>query len=310
MMRPYRFPPRPRLLGVVAAAVLVLAGCGIRVGTPPAPIPSPDDHEVWRQQVAIAAASVDAAARGAAGASPVLSDLADVSGEYLEQLGGVWLPPPRDEDPSPTVPTFETGSSTEEVFATVVRASQEILPLAADEHTEAVVSMWVSWHTAAVLLSEEVAQSCPEPCGAMTSASLAELFTGLDEVARLVAQEAPELIGIYDAWGYTTEIRAARGPVESRDEIAAEARGLRGLAALLAEGADGSLDDPRLPAYDVDVADLDGSAHGYAQSAAATWLTLYRSVPEDAHVEVLQALWHAYTHSAPTLRVELWPLVR
>lgn len=320
-MESYRFFRRTRRLLAVTAIAVALSGCGIRVGTPPAAIPSADPAEALRQEAAIALEKVARTAQSLAGAASGddLTALIEVTTTYAEDLGGVWLPPPREEDPSPTSPAAAPVGDVDEreLLDVVNEAADDLLTIAADAEAPepaALISMWLSLHTAAVMLSADLDVECPSPCGSgMLPPALREaVATGdvpadADLLLDAVPAQAPDLIGIYDAAGYVQEVRAARSSGEGRDAALDRARDLRRFADLLAGDSAGTPDDTRLSAYDLDLADLPASARRYAQAAAEHWLALYPHAPGEARERLIEALWYAYASARPELRVELWP---
>lgn len=315
-MTSYRLSGPARSVAALAVATVVLAGCGIRIGGPPAPIPSPDEIQTWRQDAAIAVERVIHAAEGEQGGAEgdVVGDLVEASTEYLDDLGGVWLPPPRDEDPSPISPAHD---QVRDLAAALEESSTQILSLARsgpDDSAAALVSMWLTWHTAAVLLADERGTACPQPCGSgivpptlYEEATSGELTSGEEALREAVAPQSPDLIGVYDALGYIEEVRAARAPADSRDDIAARARELRHLADLLAGESAGTDVDTRLSAYEINLDDLEGSVQKYATAAVEQWLTLVPRLPPGAQTPALEGLWHAYSSAEASLEVELWP---
>ena len=320
-METYRFSrPARRLLAAAAVAVL-LSGCGVRVGAPPAAVPSPDAPEELRQEAAVALERVALTAQTAAGADPEpnLAALIEVSTTYAEDLGGVWLPPPREEDPSPTSPAAAPVADADEreVLDVVLDSADTLLSVAAEDDSpepEALISMWLTMHTAAVVLSADLGADCPDPCGAgMLPPALTEATASGDapaEVERLVEAvpaQSPDLIGIYDAAGYVNEVRAARSSGEDREGATQRARELRRFADLLAGEAAGTSEDTRLSAYEIDLEDLQGSTERYAQAAAEHWLELYPRVPPEAREPLIEALWFAYASAHPDLQVGPWP---
>ncbi|MCC2315386.1 DUF4439 domain-containing protein [Cellulomonas xiejunii] len=117
--------PRParraRVLTAVVACVLALAGCGVRLETPPPAEPSPDAIEQVRgRTVADALALAGGATAVASGAvddpvRAVLDDVAAFSARHAEELGGVYdsgLP-----DPSPSASPSPTASVVTDVTA-------------------------------------------------------------------------------------------------------------------------------------------------------------------------------------------------
>ncbi|MBF0686647.1 MAG: DUF4439 domain-containing protein [Cellulomonas sp.] len=105
---------RSRVLTAVVACAVVLAGCGVRLETPPPTEPSPDAIEQVRgRTVADALDLADGATAAAAGpvddqVRVVLDDVAAFSTRHAEELGGVYdsrLPDPSPSaSPSPTPP--------------------------------------------------------------------------------------------------------------------------------------------------------------------------------------------------------------
>ncbi len=319
-MESYRFPRPARRLLAAAAVALILSGCGIRVGAPPAAVPTPDANEELRQEAAVAVERVALTAESAAEAAPEpnLAALIEVSTTYVEDLGGVWLPPPREEDPSPTSPaTVATDAGAPEVLDVVLDSADTLLSVAAADDSpepEALVSMWLTLHTAAVVLSADLGADCPDPCGSgMLPPALTEAVASgdasaeVEQLLRAVPAQSPDLIGIYDAAGYVQEVRAARSSGEEREAATERARELRRFADLLAGEAAGTADDTRLSAYEIDLDDLQGSAERYAQAAAEHWLALYPHAPAEARQPLIEALWYAYSSAHPDLQVGPWP---
>lgn len=312
--------PARRLLAAGALAAL-LSGCGVRVGTPPAGVPSPEAPEELRQEAAVAMERVAVTAQSAAGADPEpnLAALIEVSTTYAQDLGGVWLPPPREEDPSPTSPAAAPAQDADEgeVLDVVLDSADTLLTVAAADDApepDALISMWLTMHTAAVVLSADLGADCPDPCGSgVLPPALAEAVASGDapeEVERLieaVPAQSPDLIGIYDAAGYVNEVRAARSSGGDREAATQRARELRRFADLLAGEAAGTPEDTRLSAYQIDLDDLQGSAEGYARAAAEHWLELYPRVPAEAREPLIEALWFAYSSAHPDLQVAPWP---
>lgn len=315
-----RFPSlRPlaalaRLTGVVALAAAV-AGCGIRVGSPPAPIPSPDAAEIWRQDLAVTVATVVQVAGAARGEQEeVFAELARVSQGYLEDIGGVWLPPPRDDHPDPASPVEPVGELSAAAALTIVNQQADALLAGADEGgsgpgAAALASIWLTWHAAAVRVSAGLGEPCPPPCGqgpAPENLLESDPGPGVGELTALAAQHAGELIAIYDALGYVEEIRAARAGAD-RDEIAAGARQLRRLGELLAGEDTGSPADPRRGAYEVDLSDLEATSRHLNASALEYWLSVLPEASPQAQRAGLEPIWHAFRGAHPDLDLLPWP---
>lgn len=330
-----RISPSAQRVLAVAALTVALVGCNLRVGSPPSPLPTPGAEEVSRQNAAIAVAEVIESAQSAQPA-PVLTALADASDVYLDALGGMWVPPPRDEDPSPSAPVDlareqPDGAITDEALLTSVHVNSDaLLELAAQAGTDqagtdraegdahvgpaALVSMWLTWHTAAAAIAEEADLPCPEPCGSgglspvlEEALSPGEPPAAVADLIEAVPLHAPELIGLYDALGYVEQVRAARSGDEDRDALAARARELRRVGNLLAGESAGTDRDPRLSAYPLEVDDLPGTSEQLSGSAAENWLALYPHLDAPAREVAIEILWFTYTAANPGGEVETWP---
>lgn len=307
-------PRRHHVLGPLIAVgflLVTVAACGIRVGQPPAVIPTADSLQEQRQTAAIALERVLLAAESTTGEIP--SGLKQVAENYLEHLGGVWLPPARDTDPTPVSPALDhDNSNLQSVIENAATVMLELVATAPPANAEAYASMWLSLKSAGVALAGGPAASCTIPCGAgiipPVVGELEEPATGHNgALTETVREHAPELIAVYDALGYAEEIRAARASLEDRDPLAAGAAALRSAADVLAGPTAGTPADLRLSAYLVDVEELPATIQAYAEGAVRGWLaTVAAAAPADLPA-ASAALWHTYESTNPGHRIEAWP---
>lgn len=291
----------------VAAALFTaaaIAGCGVRVGSPPDPVPAPDAAETARQSLAVAIEQVLIAARASEEDSG--GELAATAEIYLDALGGTWVPPARPEDPDPLSPALIDPPPDE--LAAVVAAEAEVLTAlttAADDRAPALASVWLTLRTARAALTGETVSPCTQACTTEVIPDLLGDPQGLAHwpLRESIAARTPELAMIYDALGYLEEIQAARAPAAAQEEHAAHARNLRDLAEGLTGDAGGTPADLREGAYPVSPTDVPEAISRYLADAVSLWLVHAGSGDE----VVLEALWRAYASVNPTLRIETWP---
>lgn len=124
---------RAIVCALIAGAVSASTGCGIRLETPPSPLPSPDAVTAARDALAVAeAAVVDAALLDA---DPSIPGADAVARAHLDALGGVYVAFPSAEpsaspSPSPGVtpeppPTLDEAIAAVRTLASDVAASSE-----------------------------------------------------------------------------------------------------------------------------------------------------------------------------------------
>src|SRR5699024_749246 len=133
---PHRSPaaglPVARITVAVMLLVLALTGCSVRLDTQPTPVPPPDDPEQARAADAAGGEqgadqdgeNADGSGQGTATDPEVAAELAAIaaaSEEQLAALGGLWTPPPRPDDPSPT-PTVQPTATPQDVLAALAEA--------------------------------------------------------------------------------------------------------------------------------------------------------------------------------------------
>lgn len=279
---------------LATASALLIVGCGIRVGQPPAPVPTPEALEVDRQHIAVALERVLLAADPGGSAEPGPAERLGVVLEgYLEAMGGVWLPPPRDEDPQPSSPALEDLPPTLAEAAEVSAAElADALPHAPTEQRAALVSMWLTLRTAQAASAGETGPDCDLPCGEVMIPPTGPL------------PESAELAAAYDALAYLQEIRAARAGTDTRDRDAGGARDLRLFAEELSGALSGTDSDLRRPAYPLEGDDLGASARTYLETALSQWLVM---AAESGRADSLEAVWYTSMLINPGHEISPWP---
>lgn len=277
-----RWRPTAPAAGALALVTVLLAltGCSVRLDTPPDPVPTPDAAESLRAELAestetlitLAHAAAEDTARENAGedgntATAELIALADASTAHLEALGGIWTPPPRPEDPSPT-PAPEITATPEDVLTALTEAAtgvQEALaePLWEPEAATLLASIALYRDGALTRLASALGTeppARPEPDGHLPE--------------QLDATTAP-LCRTLDALGYAYEVQAARSSGDLRERAATRAEQRRALAEQVAvlAGYDGTADDPRQASYAVGE-DLGETIARWQAELVPAWLAL------------------------------------
>ncbi|HLS00430.1 MAG TPA: hypothetical protein VK054_00375, partial [Beutenbergiaceae bacterium] len=279
--------------------------CGLRIGSPPAPVPSAGPLETQRQQVAIALERIHHAASEEDDA--VSDTLADISHTYLEDLGGVWLPPPRDENPSPSSPA-ESDPAPDTLTAVTdgLKQVEEALDLGNSPNSQAFVSIWLTLKTAQETLSDNTSE-CTPPClqSALPDSDAVDELS--DDTLADITTDAPELATIYDALAYSQEIKAARlSPGEKQKRKATLAKDFRHLADLLEVSPTLDTQTPRHAAYQVDMDDLDHTQTLLLQQALEGWVVVAAQDSPERPV-ALDFLWRTYKALNPELELDSWP---
>ncbi|PFG19329.1 hypothetical protein ATL40_0888 [Serinibacter salmoneus] len=252
---------------VALGAAVLLAGCGVRLDTPPQPLPTADAAESARASLvaqSLATAQL-AEALGELTADEALADqvaqVADAALAQADLLGGQWEPPARPDTPTDTGADSGAGPDGGET-GEAVDADEDISPQALVDGLS------------------RAAQDAREAIGAAPSAEVADLYTAVavwrawaaQVLAHSTGAEAPapqqpqvvaatwrlasvagtqELIRGLDAAGFAYEYLAARAEEGSEDYLE-RARELRALASDLAvaSGLAGTAQDPRSALYD------------------------------------------------------------
>ncbi|SED85417.1 hypothetical protein [Ruania alba] len=278
-----RTRPTRLLVGVLTTALVLLTGaCSVRLDTPPAPIPSPEQSERIRQASALATAELAELARSItaedADLTALLEDVAGDAQVQLEALGGVWEPPPRpaETDAAETPGSNADGPGTAEDVLTALTASSEAA-------REAIASPDVGSDLAALLaaivlnrdgsasrLADQLGVADPVPAAEpRTPATLGASATGLCRTL--------------DALGYAGELLAARSSGNAQDRAARTAAQMRDLAeqVAIAAGIDDSGTDPREASYAVGAGtDLEETVEAWRGDLVTGWLA--QLAPADA----------------------------
>lgn len=311
---PRRLRTFSQVAAATAAVVLTVSGCGVRVGQPPSPIPTPDAVESHRQSAAVAMERILLAADAAPGKVP--DGLVPVVTEYLDDLGGVWIPPGRDDNPFPASPALAQDNS--DLAGVLAEAGDLMLTLAnSGDNPAAYTSMWLSLYTAQMRIEGDQVRGCTIPCGDGIIPTVFAIAREQGENHDLVGlldllhESAPDLIAAYDALGYLEEVRAARGNNDVRDALEPGATVLREFADFLAGSAAGSDADPRLNAYQFNPDDIEASIRGYIDEALDGWLAVLTAAAAAGDVRAAtaakSAVWFTYGSTNPDLQIELWP---
>lgn len=251
---------------------LVLAGCGVRIDTPPPDFEHPQGEDALRQDAAEQVAQLIDAIGYAAGATDgaVLEVLAAVDAdarEHLEALGGLWEPPPRPDDPEPTQPPLIDPLDPPGVAGLLERTAQRLTEDALTAEPE-FATLLVSIATNYVVQAQAL--------HAALGSDPAPLEEVPDPVPAMLGSDATALCRVLDAAGYVAEIRAARASGQQADTLAGQARSLRAQSELVAQrGAfSGTDDDPREPAYALELDDLAGQAEQLRRDLVPAWLAV------------------------------------
>lgn len=283
---------RPHLSGVAritaaGLALAVLAGCGLRVETPPPTEPTPDATEVVRARTVDDALHLEELARAAlAGAddatAAVLEDVAGFSERHADALGGPYDSGLPDATPTPT-PTPVSVAEPGELLALLVTATGHALedadavaegPLArvvasvGTARGELAVRLGAATGQPVVVVDGGVAAEGAEPESPEPTATQEPGDATPDGASPVPSASAPEaegsdgglpeadvsaLVLAHDQAGYGLEVVAARLTGAAQERAQAAAAEHRAAAEEWADvGAlSGTSHDPRLAAYDL-----------------------------------------------------------
>ncbi|MFJ2300508.1 DUF4439 domain-containing protein [Oerskovia paurometabola] len=253
---------------VTSLALLVLAGCGLRLETPPPTEPVPDAQETLRRVAVEGALLVgdlaDAAAATSTGldqaALDALTSTSTSADEHVTQLGGVYdsgLPEPDQDGDAPTsgatdAPTGPTTATPAEVVDALA-TSATALRGTADQSEDGAFARLV----ASVAASQDAsARQVAATTGTALPDSLvtpAGLLVPEAAPSGLSATDLSTIIEAEDAAGYAFELRAALADGELRDAALGRAvlHRARAEAWAQAAGTAGGPQDPRRVAYTV-----------------------------------------------------------
>lgn len=254
---PRRATPARRAARTAAALVLatLLAGCGLRLETPPPSEPSLTAAEAARQAVVsdvldVRATTTVALADAEGRTAEVGATLVTDAGDHLDQLGGVYVSGLVGEDGTPSpVPTGVVAGSTPEA----------LVDLLAQSFSRTRSALETLEDPAFARLTGSVAIAHLASARALAAATGVELpGTGLPTtpVVPVGLEGAPDddvlaLVVAEDSAGYLLEVLSSRLGDAERAAARARAAVHRARAEAWARlaGVDGTAEDPRLVAY-------------------------------------------------------------
>lgn len=255
------FGLRARLGAALVAVVLAVAGCGVRLETPPPTEPAPDALEVARRAAVTDALAVSDLALSALADLPEddpvrtrLDAIVDASAVHVERLGGVYDPGLEDlaAGPGPSADPTDDGApaDVQDVVDRLVQSYSRTRGTLENTPDGGLARLTASIAVSHLLSAESLARAAdldpPEVEGSEEPVP--------DAVPEGVAVSVllPVLRG-EDAAGYTYEVLASRLADEERAAALARAavHRARGQAWAVALQVDGSTQDPRRVAYDL-----------------------------------------------------------
>lgn len=319
---PRRVPARrPCGSALAVVALLGLAGCGVRLETPPPDLPSPDAAEVARQGAVERSESLAAgaaeAARSTADAA-VAELLSRVSADGLaqaEELGGLWVPPAwatptatpgATTTPGPAAATATPGDVLAALAAAAESACADAVAAGPGDLATLLASVCLSQDAAAADLSAALGSPPPASPTVLTDRDAPPTASGLPAslTTALAATDGATALGrSLDAAGFALEVAAARTPDGSRADVAALAARHRAQArdVLAAAGVLGTAADPRRAAYTLPVG-ADGALLGAAavvpaveDDLVAAWAATVTAVDGPARAAVVGEMGQAWT---------------
>ncbi|MBO9553770.1 DUF4439 domain-containing protein [Cellulomonas sp.] len=293
-----------RVIFVVLASA-ALAGCGVRLETPPPAEPSPDAVEQVRARTVDDALQLEADATALLAAAPpeavqaVLTDVVTFSTAHAEQLGGEYVsglptPTPTSTPSAPPAPTLETLLAD---LATAEQAAAADADAVTDgDLARLVASVSVARSELAARLSAATALPVPQE-QADDSAPAPTPTTGADgpTVADLDA-----LALVHDQAGFGLEVVAAKLSGDQRSAAQSSAAQHRSESDdwARASGSAGTAQDPRRAAYTLptgmdDPAVAQGTARSLESSVADTYATVVARVPAGMRAPYVDGLRRA-----------------
>lgn len=291
--------PARRVRAALAAALAAatLAGCGVRLDTPPPDVPVADAAEEARQDAARAAGELAALAQAAADATAdddrlatALTAVAQASAVHRDALGGVWEPwpgagpdatahPGPSPDPTTTVPPLGTTSPDavlDALVAATTTAHGDAVAAPPGELGRLLGAVTVSRAS----LAAELASALGTEAEPVPDAPLP-----VPEPGTVDAETSRSL----DAARYALEVVAARSSGDLRAAVVTRVDHLAAVA-----GAVAPEEDRRDAAYDLTGAEAGEGASEHALAAAAeldvvrAYVTLLASRADD-RADVLAA---------------------
>ena len=309
---PRRPGGRNRLLaGAIVALVGLLAGCGLRLETPPPDSLTPDVNEVARQRASADAVGIEVLA-GASGGDPadattaIRSTVTAAAGEHLDHLGGIYrsglATPTPSEGSSPAVTGTgdPAAASTDAVLAQLALTAANARADALVVPDGALARLLASVSAARFLLARQlaVAAGLPAPdVPAVTAGATPPAGVAPSAISALVAGE--------DEAGYGFEVIAAKLADAARASALARAAVHRARAehwATLAEISRTDL-DPRRTAYALpagldDPAVATALAQTMEQSLAASYASLVADAEPASRAGLIDAIAEATAQAA------------
>ena len=306
---------RARAAAALACAAL-LAGCGVRLDTPPPGAPSPDAIEALRQDEAVNAATIAQTVSQITAADPAVSAqlqaAAADAGAHAEALGGVWVAWPEGAPTGVATPEVSTAAPVAEPGAldvlTLLRdgaASARTGALQADDDAlaAALLAVSISRGQGAAGLSAALGKDDTASAGSpLTAEDLLEHGAG-----------GPTLL-VLDSARFALETVAARSQGVARTTAAGQADHLQDLVdAAIAAGApdermgaydfgaqpgDGGVVDGRAPA-------ADGAGRGAVAAAGGVDLTPEQTLAVAAQERLLEHWTHVAAGAGPGIREPL-----
>ena len=305
-------PPRRRerllAVGAVVALTSLLAGCGLRLETPPPAPPTPDANETARERAGADALGLEvlAAAPGGNPADPATSIRATVvalSGEHRDQLGSGDRSHPATPAPTTgpsgvptTAATAKPAGTTPDVVARLVQTASNARTDAATVPAGPLARLLGSVSAARLLLARELAAAV----GESPAPELAAVTVPESVPAGLAPSALSALVADEDEAGYGFEVIAAKLSDGARSRALDRAAVHRIRAeqwARLAKVAQTRL-DPRRAAYALpagldDPAVATALAQSLEQSLATSYASLVAGAEPKSRLTLLDALTEA-----------------
>lgn len=311
-------------MGLAAVGVAaVLAGCGVRLESPPPDLPSPDAAETARQSAverSLALAALGTAATAGAGGAgdggttaEALERVTTDAGAHAAALGGLWSPPgwatpsPTPGEPSPTaLPPAGPADVLAALTAAADLACTDAAVVEPADLATLLASVCLAQDDAAAGLAAALGAAPPMPPAALAGRDTPPSPAGLPDDAAAALGAAPDAAGLgrsLDAAGFALEVAAARtdasGPRTTVADLAAAHRAAA-RDVLQAAGVLGTAEDPRRAAYDVE---RDGSGAPLGAGSvvpavegdlATSWVAALGDVPPGARDAVLAEAGRAW----------------
>jgi hypothetical protein len=297
--RPRAGVPRPnralRCAIAVIARALALAGCGLRLQTPPPTAPSPDAREVVRGRSVDDALALTRSARLATTSNlavvDVLTRVADFSDQHAAELGGVYdsglaTPTAHGATPAagPTPAATDPGQVLALLAATTRTAGDDADTVSDGELARLLASIAASRARLADELAAALGVTVPA-VAAPTPHPTASASGSASGSAGVRASTQAAVVAAEDQAGYGFEVIAAKlaDPHRSAARTAAAEHRARAEHWAQVWGIDGTGSDPRRASYALPTGlDDPATTLARAQSLDAALITVYASAVADA----------------------------